>query len=130
VSSSKALALMIFEVYGGGADAETPLFVVFWTAMLFPASWFSSQGTPRKFTAAQQGPLPKMPSICLSVPVHDFGFGLVLVPQADVAEIPGDEPLSVTVLKQTCRATLSELEPGPSTTPRSHNLRGRSPESP
>src|SRR6266536_2725427 len=44
VSSSKALALMIFDVYGGGTDAETPFFLAFRTAMLAPASWLCSHG--------------------------------------------------------------------------------------
>src|SRR5438034_11664838 len=43
VSSSNAPALMILDVYGGEADAETPFcFVAFCTAMLAPDSWPSA----------------------------------------------------------------------------------------
>src|SRR5438270_6803484 len=36
VSSSKALALMILDVYGGGADDESPFLPAFRTAMISP----------------------------------------------------------------------------------------------
>src|SRR6266851_10009993 len=57
VSSSKALALMILDVYGGEADAETPFFfMAFRTAMTAPASWLLSQKDASLFTGPDYGP--------------------------------------------------------------------------
>src|SRR5436309_5496536 len=53
VSSSNAPALMILDVYGGEADAETPFcFVAFCTVMLAPVRLHSSPDQPSAFYSA------------------------------------------------------------------------------